>query len=87
MGPSQLLAARGLSKSTCEGDFPPLDLPKSNTDLFNPEQVTKCYGTPNGTINLSAVCWIFTKYLKQISERPLLYLFILVNLSLSPEIR
>jgi hypothetical protein len=56
VGPSQLLAAGGLSKSTCEGDFPPLDLPKSNTDLFNPEQVIKCYGTPNGTTNLSAGC-------------------------------
>jgi len=61
VGPSQLLAAQGLSKSTCEGKFPPLDLPKSNTDLFNPEQVTKCYGTPNGTTNLSAVCWYLHK--------------------------
>ncbi len=56
MGPSQLLAARGLSKSTCEGNFPPLDLLKSNTDLYNHKQVTKCYGTPNGTTNLSAGC-------------------------------
>jgi len=56
VGPSQLLAARGLSKSTCEGNFPPLDLPKSNTDLINPEQVTKYYGTTNGTTNLSAGC-------------------------------
>jgi len=36
-----VVAARGLSKSTCEGDVPPLDLPKSNTDLSNTEQVTK----------------------------------------------
>jgi hypothetical protein len=34
VGPKQWLAARWLSKSTCEGDVPPLDLPKSNTDCL-----------------------------------------------------
>ena len=79
MGPKQWLAARWLSKSTCEGDVPPLDLPKSNYGLYT-EQVTNSYRPSNGQQISLRGAGIFTKYLKQISERSLLYLFILVNL-------
>ncbi len=47
VGPKQWLAARWLSKSTCEGDVPPLDLPKSNYGLCT-DQVTKSYRPSNG---------------------------------------
>ena len=78
MGPKQWLAARWLSKSTCEGDVPPLDLPKSNYGLCT-EQVTKATDPLTGNKSLRGA-GIFTCTLKQISEIPLLYLFILVNL-------
>ncbi len=79
MGPKQWLAARWLSKSTCEGDVPPLDLPKSNYGLCT-EQVTTSYRPPNGQQISLRGAGIFTCTLKQISEIPLLYSFVIVNL-------
>jgi hypothetical protein len=67
------------SKLTCEGDVPPLDLPKSNTDLYT-EQVTKSYRPSNGQQIPLQGAGIFTCTYKQICENPLLYLFVLVNL-------
>ncbi len=54
MGPKQWLAVRWLSKSTCEGDVPPLDLPKSKYGLFT-EQVTKATDPLTGNKSLCGV--------------------------------
>ncbi len=54
MGPKQWLAARWLSKLTCEGDVSPLDLPKSNYGLYT-EQVTKATDPVMGNKSLCGV--------------------------------